>query len=168
MEDRCLYCLKSKCINCFLSQNNLGFGYLNASVIEVEIFTFLSNTQCVFSKSQRREKFFLSLFPSSLRPLSYSSNFYSAYCSGYIYVFRSTLSQRRALFGIMRRCLVPQQAHIESLPGNFNSALLRAAVFSIQACVSLVLVSCIRVNFPKKSKKASTRKFSCLVILADS
>lgn len=77
MEQWCLYCLKSKGINCFLSQNNLRFWYLNASVVKVEIFTFLSNTPCVFPKSQRRGKFLLSLFPSSLGPLSYSSNFYS-------------------------------------------------------------------------------------------
>lgn len=77
MVEQCPYCLKSKCINCFLSQNNLSSGYLNASVIEVEIFTFLSNIQCVFPKSQRRGKFLFSLFSSSLRRLSYSSNFYS-------------------------------------------------------------------------------------------
>lgn len=77
MEEWCLYCLKSKCINYFLSQNNLRFGYLNASIIKVEIFTFLCNTPCVFPKSQKKGKFFLSLFPSSVRPLSYSSSFYS-------------------------------------------------------------------------------------------
>lgn len=152
MKEQCLYCRKSKCVNCSLSQKNLRFVYLNASVMEVETFTFLFNRQCVFPKSQRRGKFLLSLFPSSLSLLSYSSNFYSlliAYCLGYIYVFGSASSHRRALFGITSgQCLAPLQAHIESLPGNFNSALLRAVVFSIQACVSLVLVSCIRVNFP--------------------
>lgn len=149
MEQWCLYCLKSEGINCFLSQNNLRFRYLNASVIKVEIFTFLSNTPCVFPKKpEKREIPTISL---PILPWTSELQFQLllfAYCLEFICVFGSASSQRHTLFGVTRRCLALQQAHIESLPGKFISALLGAVVFSIQACVSLVLVSCIRVNFP--------------------
>lgn len=118
-------------------------------------FSHFCITVNVFFPKARREKnsYFLSSHPPLFfwvtAPTSALCLLLIAYCLGYSYVFRSASSQRHTLFGIPSgRCSAPQQAHTESLPGNFNSALLRAVVFSIQACVSLVLVSCIRVNFP--------------------